>query len=358
MGLRSQAPGCGLPACFYCGGGSSFFPLPPERDLGFSGWPAKKNTIIKPQQLTGNMNQESPSRRGAQELAWPASGTPGRPREVRNVLACPTRVEQATAGKTFLSLKDGQLLSAIDNASAKTRTELCRQTISRIFEEAAPERLCEVAQLLRKHKGNEKRLVREIRRDYCHGTAGKRLLKEREMRRHDLPEAQRYQKPTTAHSWRGLESMLEKSSPQRLHMLRSGMSKGAGQEHKMWKEVHSQYIKNMRNKDGMRMGVEEIEKEKHRVGINFFPTSKEAKKDTTNRSRTPDAWSAKVRSDSVREQQEKQYVQEKAKYWENRVGKSPEQMVGPPNRSPKTSSPKGARPAKESSPISLRKPAW
>jgi hypothetical protein len=144
------------------------------------------------------MNQESPTRDSGGN-AWPSSGTPGRPQPVRNVLACPTRFEQATTGKTFLSLGDKALLSAIDNASAKTRTELCRQTISRIFEEAAPERLCEVAQLVRKHKGDEKRLVRQIRRDYCKGTAGKRLLKEREARRKDLPEQSqpRYQKPTT-----------------------------------------------------------------------------------------------------------------------------------------------------------------
>ena len=38
-------PSTGLPACFYCGGGSSFFPLPPEKKISVSAdWPAKKKT--------------------------------------------------------------------------------------------------------------------------------------------------------------------------------------------------------------------------------------------------------------------------------------------------------------------------
>ena len=39
-------PSTGLPACFYCGGGSSFFPLPPGKKISVSAdWPAGQKNI-------------------------------------------------------------------------------------------------------------------------------------------------------------------------------------------------------------------------------------------------------------------------------------------------------------------------
>ena len=85
--------------------------------------------------------------------------------------------------------------------------------------------------------------------------------------------------------------------------------------------------------------------EEQQIGESFFPTLQESQakaRASSLLSPKKSAWSAKKLEDGKRTEQEKRYMQQKAQYWDERLGRSPDQPAKPRRQNTPGSGPRGA----------------